>query len=229
MNVHADDAGSRGAPLDGESGLVLARVTIAHGARRLVDDLSLAVGPGTVATVMGPSGIGKSTLLAFVAGTLPRAFRARGEIRLDGRPIGHLPPHARRVAILFQDDLLFPHMSVGENVAFGLPRSVRGRAARRREVEALLAAADLSGFADRDPATLSGGQRARVALVRTLASAPRLLLLDEPFGGLDAGLKERFRRFVFETVRARGLPTLLVTHDPADQAAAGGPLVTLGP
>lgn len=210
-----------------ENGLLLAGVSIGIGDRRLVDRLDLAVRPGEVATVMGPSGAGKSSLLAYVAGTLPRAFDATGGILLDGVEIGGLPPHARHVAILFQDDLLFPHMSVAENVAFGLPRAVRGRATRRREADALLEGADLPGFGDRDPATLSGGQRARVALVRTLAAAPRLLLLDEPFGRLDARLKERFRDFVFAAVRARGLPTLLVTHDPADHAAAGGQLVLL--
>jgi putative thiamine transport system ATP-binding protein len=131
-------------------------------------------------------------------------------------------PEARRVGIQFQDDLLFPHLSVGGNLAFGLGARVRGREARRKCVEAALAEADLAGFADRDPATLSGGQRARVALMRTLLAEPRALLLDEPFNKLDAQLRDDVRRFVFDHARERELPVLLVTHDEADARAAGG-------
>jgi putative thiamine transport system ATP-binding protein len=104
---------------------------------------------------------------------------------------------------------------------------VRGRLARRTRVEAALAEAGLEGFAGRDPATLSGGQRARAALMRALLAEPRALLLDEPFGGLDVDLRQRMRRFVLDHAVRRGLPTLLVTHDPADAAAAGGPVVSL--
>ena len=158
-------------------------------------------------------------------GTLDPAFSAAGRVWLGEREITGLPPEARRVGILFQDDLLFPHLSVGDNLAFGLPASVRGRAARRARVEAALAEADLAGFADRDPATLSGGQRARVAVMRTLLAEPRALLLDEPFNRLDAELRDRFRGFVF--TRAARLPTLLVTHDAADARAAAGPMLHL--
>jgi len=208
-------------------GLELRGVTLALRGHVLIDGLDLCVRPGEVATVMGPSGSGKSSLLAYVGGGLAPTFRGAGAVWVGGVRVEHLAPHRRRVGLLFQDDLLFPHMSVGGNIAFGLPASVRG-AARRAAVEAALAEAGLAGFADRDPATLSGGQRARVALLRTLASAPRALLLDEPFGKLDADLRARFRAFVFEHARARGLPVLLVTHDVADAAAAGGPVVRLG-
>jgi putative thiamine transport system ATP-binding protein len=207
-------------------GLELERVTIALGARRLIDALTLAVAPGTVATLMGPSGSGKSTLLAFVCGTLDPAFRASGAVRVDGRDLGALPPERRHVGILFQDDLLFPHLSVGGNLAFGLPPGTHGKARRERIAQAL-AEIDLAGFEHRDPATLSGGQRARVALARTLLSEPRALLLDEPFSKLDAELKQRFRRFVLDHARARDLPMLLVTHDPADAEAAQGPVHVL--
>ncbi|MFO1061632.1 MAG: ATP-binding cassette domain-containing protein [Dongiaceae bacterium] len=209
--------------------LILERVWLGLGARRLVAPLSLTVPPGTVATVMGPSGCGKSSLLAFLCGTLPAAFAAGGRVLLGDQELGPLPPQRRRLGILFQDDLLFPHLSVGENIAFGLPRVAgsTGRAERRARVAAALAEAGLAGFAERDPATLSGGQRARIALLRTLAAEPRALLLDEPFNRLDSELRNRFRGFVFEHGRRRGLPILLVTHDREDAAAAGGPVLEI--
>jgi putative thiamine transport system ATP-binding protein len=208
--------------------LELKRVALSIEGRRLLGPLELSVKPGEIATLMGPSGCGKSSLLSFLCGTLDPAFAAEGEVLLDGAPLLALPPERRRLGILFQDDLLFPHLSVGENLAFGLTPEVKGRAERRRRVEAALAEADMAGFAERDPATLSGGQRARIALLRCLLSAPRALLLDEPFSKLDSALRERFRRFVFDHARKAGLPTLLVTHDPQDADAAGGPCIALG-
>ncbi len=195
--------------------------------RRLLGPLDLVIAPGEIVTLMGPSGSGKSSLLALICGTLDPVFRSRGRILLDGEDLAPLPPERRRVGILFQDDLLFPHLSVAENLAFGLLPGTRGRAARRRRILEALAEADLEGFADRDPATLSGGQRARVALMRTLLAEPRALLLDEPFSKLDFALRARFRSFVFDHARAEGLPTLLVTHDPADAESTGGPVVDL--
>jgi putative thiamine transport system ATP-binding protein len=206
-------------------GLCLIDVRLRVGGADLLAGFDLEVGPGAATTVMGPSGCGKSSLLAYICGTLEQAFEASGQVWLDGVAIHELPPERRRVGILFQDDLLFPHLSVGENLAFALPPWVRGRRERRARIEAALAEADLAGFARRDPATLSGGERARVALMRTLLAEPRALLLDEPFGKLDRPLRDRFRRFVFEHARAAGLPTLLVTHDEADAAAAAGAVV----
>lgn len=208
--------------------LMLEGVALTLGGHPLVGPLTLEVPAGRVTTVMGPSGCGKSSLLAFVAGTLDPVFGAAGRVALNGRALNGLPPERRRIGILFQDDLLFPHLSVGENLAFGLPATVRGRRARRAAVEQALEEAGLRGFFGRDPATLSGGQRARAALMRTLLSRPEALLLDEPFGKLDAGLRARMRAFVFDHARAAGLPTLLVTHDPGDAEAAGGAVVTLG-
>ena len=208
--------------------LELKRVALSIEGRRLLGPLDLSVEPGEIATLMGPSGCGKSSLLSFLCGTLDPAFAAEGQALLDGAPLLALPPERRRLGILFQDDLLFPHLSVGENLAFGLTPDLKGRRERRRRVEAALAEADMAGVAERDPATLSGGQRARIALLRCLLSAPRALLLDEPFSKLDSALRERFRRFVFEHARKAGLPTLLVTHDPQDADAAGGPCISLG-
>lgn len=206
--------------------LAIEGLHLAIGGRTLIAGLNLSVAPGRVVTVMGPSGCGKSSLLSYLCGTLEPAFEASGRVVLDGARIDTLAPERRRLGILFQDDLLFPHLSVGDNLAFALPARVRRRA-RRARVEAALAEADLSGFADRDPATLSGGQRARAALMRTLLSEPRALLLDEPFAKLDLALRDRIRRFVLDHARSAALPTLLVTHDPADAAVAGDDVVTL--
>jgi putative thiamine transport system ATP-binding protein len=215
-----DSKGARRLELDGV-GLSL------HG-RVLVPPLSLTIEPGRVAVLMGPSGSGKSSLLAYLCGTLDPAFETVGRVVLGGVDLEGLPPERRRVGILFQDDLLFPHLSVAENLAFGLPADMRGRVLRREAVERALADADLAGLGGRDPATLSGGQRARVALMRTLLAEPAALLLDEPFSKLDVALRARFRAWVFDHARRRGLPTLLVTHDPADGAEADGPVIELG-
>jgi putative thiamine transport system ATP-binding protein len=188
-----------------------------------VVDLDVSVQPGEVLTLMGPSGSGKSTALAAMIGTLAPPFRQSGRIWLVGKDITVLPTHARRIGLMFQDDLLFPHLSVGGNLAFALPPSVRDRIGT---VTKALSDAGLPGFADRDPASLSGGQRARVALLRTLLAEPKALLLDEPFSRLDAGLRAQIRAFVFDQARARGLPVVLVTHDVEDARAAGGRVLT---
>lgn len=210
------------------NGLVLDAITIGIGGATLIERLDLAIAPGGVATVMGPSGSGKSSLLAYVAGFLDtRLFDAAGAVRLDGLDVTRLRPEQRRIGLLFQDDLLFPHLSVAGNLMFGVPAAISARTERLRLVEAALADADLAGFGPRDPATLSGGQRARVALMRVLLSQPQALLLDEPFSRLDAALRGAFRTMVFEQARRRGLPVLMVTHDRQDADAAGGDLVEL--
>lgn len=205
--------------------LRLVDACVLAGSCPLFAPLTLEVPPGVVVTVMGPSGVGKSSLLAWACGTLDPTLRGAGRVLLDGADLTRLPAERRRIGILFQDDLLFPHLSVGGNLGFGLPPGP----GRRARIEAALAEAELSGMADRDPATLSGGQRARVALMRALLAQPRALLLDEPFSRLDAGLRDRFRRFVFGHAAAAGLPVLLVTHDPDDAASAGGPVVRMCP
>ena len=194
----------------------------------LMVSLETCIGVGETLTIMGPSGVGKSTLLAFVAGFLGPDFRASGRIALNGRDVTRLPPERRGIGLLFQDPLLFPHLSVGGNLLIGLHPEVRGRSARRRAIETALADVGLEDFADRDPATLSGGQAARVALLRTLLARPQALILDEPFSRLDVALRAQTRAFVFAESRKHGLPVLLVTHDPADAEAAGGRVVELG-
>ena len=208
-----------------DKGLTLKSVAITRGKDQLLA-IDHHISPGEVLTVMGPSGVGKSTLLAYVTGTLPSGFDATGQVVWNGRDITSLPPHSRRVGILFQDDLLFPHLSVGANLAFGLPAVVTDR---RVKVAEALAEVGLDGFADRDPATLSGGQKARVALMRMLLSEPEALLLDEPFSRLDAALRAQVRDMVFSRAMARSLPVLMVTHDAQDADAAGGQMIALRP
>lgn len=191
--------------------------------------LTLHIPAGEVVTVMGPSGVGKSTLLDGIGGHLAHGFRLTGSVLLNGQDVTQLPAEARRIGVMFQDALLFPHLSVGDNLAFGLPASLHGRKQRRAAVETALDQAGLPGLYDRDPATLSGGQRARAALMRTLLAEPLALLLDEPFSKLDATLRDDIRRFVFALVKTRAIPTLMVTHDPDDAAAAMGAVVELQP
>lgn len=209
-----------------DRGLTLKNVRIAKGGAPLLH-VDRSVAAGEVLTIMGPSGIGKSTLLSFVTGTLAPEFTASGEVWLDGKNITALPSHQRHVGILFQDDLLFPHLSVGANLAFGLSPNVP-RQDRRNRIAAALEDVGLEGYADRDPATLSGGQKARVALMRMLLSEPCALLLDEPFSRLDAALRDQVRALTFARARSRNLPVLMVTHDAEDAAAAGGDVLTLG-
>jgi len=211
------------------SALELRDVSLAVAGRPLVGPLSCAVEPGTILTISGPSGVGKSSLLAFLCGVLPRSFTRQGRVFLDGSDVSAWTPQARRMGILFQDDLLFPHLSVGGNLAFGLRAPLAPRRERTRLIEEALASMDLTGFRERDPATLSGGQRARVSLLRVLLSQPRALLLDEPFSHLDPDARQGAREVVFAEVRRRQLPAILVTHDRADAEAAGGPSLELEP
>ena len=195
--------------------LELQNVQVLRGERALFAPISLKLDAGETVTVMGPSGCGKSTLLAAVCGNLASCFTLRGNILLDGRSVLPVPMEKRKIGILFQDDLLFPHMNVAENLAFALPQKLPKHVKREKVVDALKKAG-LSGFEKRDPATLSGGQRARVSLMRSLLAEPKAILLDEPFSKLDRQLRERIRRFVFDVLRKGNIPALLVTHDPMD-------------
>ena len=191
-------------------------LNVSKAGQALIAELNLSVAPGEVFTLMGASGSGKSTLLNWIVGALDPVFSVQGELWLNGVRRDTLPIEARRIGILFQDDLLFPHLSVGQNLAFALPARIQGRAERRRVIESVLADVGLSGFHDRDPGTLSGGQKARISVLRALLAEPEALLLDEPFSKLDAVLRGQFRAFVYDRISQLGIPTLLVTHDPAD-------------
>ena len=167
----------------------------------IISGLHIDVPPGVVHTVMGPSGSGKSSLLAAVCGTLPPVFTFDGTVVLDGERIDALPTRQRCVGILFQDDLLFAHMTVRENLLFAVPAGPR--AAREAQVTQALNDLEMPGFAGADPATLSGGQRARVALMRALLAQPNALLLDEPFSKLDTALRQRVREIGRASCRER--------------------------
>jgi putative thiamine transport system ATP-binding protein len=184
--------------------------------RLLLRDFSLACAPGQIITIMGQSGCGKSSLLAAIAGLEIEGLQADLIVKQSGQRIDQLPTSQRQIGLLFQDDLLFAHMSVRENLLFACPS---GPAAQREaEADAGLKELGFEAFAHSSPLTLSGGQRARVSLMRTLLAKPKTLLLDEPFSKLDATLREQFRQFVFSHVQRLKLPTLLVTHDAADVA-----------
>jgi iron(III) transport system ATP-binding protein len=193
------------------------------GARAVVDDLSLQIAAGQVTCLLGPSGCGKSTTLRMIAGV---EAAGAGTVRIDGRMVAgpgvHVPPEARSVGLMFQDFALFPHLTVAENVGFGLRMD---RAEKARRVQELLDKVDLSGFGSKHPHELSGGEQQRVALARALAPQPRVMLMDEPFSGLDNRLRDGIRDRTLELLKEAGTAVLLVTHEPdeamrmADQIA----------
>ena len=189
-------------------------------------DVNVAIERGKTVGIIGESGCGKSTLLGIICGTADAALTWSGDVRLNDRSISALPAEDRRVGLIFQDALLFPHMTVGDNLAFGL--AARHRRERDTAVADALGVAGLEGFGERDPATLSGGQAARVALMRTLLAEPDALLMDEAFSALDPERRHAFGGFVREQVRIREIPALLVSHDAGDAAFADGDAVRLG-
>jgi putative thiamine transport system ATP-binding protein len=199
--------------------LLLENISLTIGDVLLVKSFTISIEAGEIVTLMGPSGCGKSSLLAYIAGDLSPPMYGNGHVTLDGVDLIYLPAEQRQVGRLFQDDLLFPHLTVGENLLFGVPRGSLGK--RQHLVSEALASAQLEGFEDRDPATLSSGQRARVALFRALMAKPKAMLLDEPFSKLDAELRHSVRNYVFAHLRERHIPTLLVTHDREDAPAGG--------
>ncbi|TNM36229.1 ABC transporter ATP-binding protein [Nocardioides albidus] len=196
--------------------LELQGVTVAFDGTVAVDDVDLAVADGDLLAVLGPSGCGKSTLLRAVAG-LERLDG--GRIRWDGTDLAGTPTHRRGFALMFQDGQLFDHLSVARNVGYARRLQGLSRTAVRAEVDDLLDLVGLGGYADRLPRTLSGGERQRVALARSLAARPRLLLLDEPLSALDAGLRGRLAADLRRILTESGTTALLVTHD-QDEAFA---------
>jgi ABC-type Fe3+/spermidine/putrescine transport system ATPase subunit len=181
----------------------------------LHEPFTFTVEPGAVLGVVGPSGCGKSTLLATIAGLTPALS---GSVEIAGRDVTHLPVHDRRVGLVFQESLLFPHLSIRDNVAYGPRRRGVSRAEARSEADRLLAWVGLEGFGDRDVGQLSGGQAQRVSLARALAAEPAVLCLDEPFSALDAPLRARLAQDVLAIIARANIPAIHVTHD-CDEAA----------
>jgi iron(III) transport system ATP-binding protein len=194
--------------------LCLDKIVHAYHDRRIVDGLSLSVEPGEIACLLGASGCGKTTVLRCIAGFEPLSS---GSIRIGkatvSTPHTHVPPEQREVGMVFQDYALFPHLSVADNVAFGLRKRSLTSARSRDRVKALLERVGLASEAAKYPHQLSGGQQQRVALARAIAPEPQLLLLDEPFSNLDVALRERLSAEVRQILKDAGITAILVTHD----------------
>jgi thiamine transport system ATP-binding protein len=199
-------------------------VTVRFDGRAVLDGADLDVAGDEVVGLLGPSGVGKSTLLRVIAGLLPPDA---GTVHLDGTDITRRPSHRRRIGMVFQDEQLFPHLDVAGNVGFGLRLAGEPKASIAATVAELLALVDLEGYGHRAVGTLSGGEAKRVALARTLAPRPRLVLLDEPFTGLDRELHDRLVVDVGRLLRATSTPAVLVTHDRDEAAAIADRTVTL--
>lgn len=192
-------------------------------ADHLLQNFSLTVKRQEIVTLMGPSGCGKSTLLSLIAGHLSADFDFTGTVSLQGKEIQSQSPHARQVGLLFQEDMLFPHLNIWENIAFALPNSTKGKARQQAALE-LLDNVGLTSLAHVMPEQISGGQRARISLLRMLSAKPKVALLDEPFSKLDPELRITFREWVFEQLITANIPTLMVTHD-LDDAPHNGTLI----
>ena len=192
-------------------GLDLRDVTVRFGDVTAIDGVTLSIPTGEVFALLGPSGSGKSTLLRAIAGLEP----CTGEIAFDGESVARTPVHRRGFALMFQDGQLFPHLDVAGNVGYALRVAGRPDAARVAE---LLDLVGLPGFGDRGVTELSGGEQQRVALARSLAASPRLLLLDEPLSSLDRELRERLALDLRAIITAAGTTAILVTHDHAEAA-----------
>ncbi|WP_041522842.1 ATP-binding cassette domain-containing protein [Gilvimarinus agarilyticus] len=212
--------------------LELQHVAIVRAGQTLLEVPELSVAAGKVGMIMGPSGSGKSTLLLWLLGQAPEAFDITGSLRLNGEPMTHQSVSERRIGMMFQSALLFPHMTVEQNLFFALPKqsAYRTKAARTERVGSLLAAVELSDKAKTMPGTLSGGERARIALLRALINEPKALLLDEPFAALDLHRREEVRQWTFAQIAQWQIPALLVSHDLDDRPAHTqqcGPLLTI--
>ena len=199
-------------------------VTASYGGPTVLEHVTRAAADGEVVALLGPSGSGKSTLLRVIAGlVVPQG----GQVLVDGRDVTRLPTHRRGVGMVFQDEQLFPHMDVAANVGFGLRMAGVDKRTRSDRITELLDVVGLAGFGGRHIDGLSGGERKRVALARSLAPQPKLLLLDEPLTGLDRELHDRLAVEVRAILEAQGTTAIWVTHDAAEAALVAGRTVAM--
>lgn len=206
------------------STLVVTGVTVRFDATTVLDHASLSVDDDEIVALLGPSGSGKSTLLRVIAGLLTPDT---GHVEIDGVDVTRLATHRRGVGMVFQDEQLFPHRDVGENVAFGLRMARVEEAARSTRVDEMLELVGLAGFGRRRVTDLSGGEAKRVALARALAPTPRVLLLDEPLTGLDADLHDRLATDLRAALTGTGTTAVHVTHDRAEAVVVADRVVTI--
>jgi sulfate transport system ATP-binding protein len=198
--------------------LEVRHLTKRYDGTKVVDDLNFTVDKGRILAILGPSGCGKSTTLKIIAGLIRQDS---GEVWLNGERLDDVPANKRRIGFVFQHYSLFPHMTVRRNIEFGLRVGGAGPKKMARKVKELLELVGLEGMEDRKPSQLSGGQQQRVALARALAIEPRLLLLDEPFGALDAKIRKRLRRDLKKLQKNTGITTIFVTHDQEEAFEVG--------
>lgn len=210
--------------------LHIQQVDIRFGDRRLFEPLTLSIAKNEICTIIAPSGVGKSSLLRWIAGLKSENMTAQGDVFLDQKMITHLPAEKRSIGLIFQTPLLFPHMTVSDNLGFGMTAQAKIKDSdktRQHLISEALERAGLGGMEHRDPETLSGGQKARVALIRTLLSEPQALLLDEPFSSLDGAMREQMLALIQSESQRLSLPVLLVSHDPRDHYLGDAPPVFL--
>jgi len=200
-------------------------VTVRFDGQAVLDGVSLHVGAGEIVALLGRSGSGKSTLLRVIAGL---ATADSGQVVLDGQDVTRVPTHQRHVGMVFQDEQLFPHLSVAANIAFGLKMTGVAKPDRQQRITDLLEVVGLPGFERRSIDNLSGGEAKRVALARSLAPSPKILLLDEPLTGLDRELHERLIVDVAEIIRSTGTTAVWVTHDRGEAEAVSDHITRLG-
>ena len=198
--------------------LNITHASLSFGSQILCEQLDFTLNNGEIGMLMAPSGAGKSTLLKWIAGLSVDGLHATGSIALNHCDVSNLPAEKRRIGFLFQQPYLFPHLNVAENISFGMPASASASLARREDkIASLLDAADMAGYEARDSETLSGGQQARIALLRVVASEPQALLLDEPFASLDDVQRERMLVLLSSYISELDIPVLMVSHDPRDR------------